>query len=160
MLLEPLEFIRPHIDWHAVAPELTLLAVGAILTLVDVIFLERGRAIVSSLAGLGLLAPMIPIITLAIDGTDRSLFGGAYVVDDFALIMKAIFLGSGYLVVLLSINYIADGDYWENEYYGLVASSVLGMVVMASARDLITIFVALELLSIPAVCQASIPPVR
>lgn len=155
MLLEPLEFIRPHIDWHAVAPELTLLAVGAILTLVDVIFLERGRAIVSSLAGLGLLAPMIPIITLAIDGTDRSLFGGAYVVDDFALIMKAIFLGSGYLVVLLSINYIADGDYWENEYYGLVASSVLGMVVMASARDLITIFVALELLSIPAYLLAT-----
>jgi NADH-quinone oxidoreductase subunit N len=149
------EFVRPHIDWHALAPELTLLAVGALLTLVDVVKLERGRSYMAGLAGLGLLAPMIPIITLALDGTDRSLFGGAYVIDDFALVTKAIFLGSGYLVVLLSVNYIAEGDYWENEYYGLMASSILGMVVMASARDLITIFIALELLSIPAYLLAT-----
>src|SRR5690606_36625181 len=78
------------------------------------------------------------------------LFGGAFVVDEFALLMKALFLLSGYVVVLLSTNYIAEGDFWESEYYQLLISSVLGMVLMASARDLITIFVALELLSIPA----------
>ena len=78
------------------------------------------------------------------------MFGGAYVVDDFALVMKAVFLVAGYVTVLLSSNYISEGDYWEGEYYLLLVSSVLGMTVMASARDLITIFVALELLSIPA----------
>jgi NADH-quinone oxidoreductase subunit N len=57
---------------------------------------------------------------------------------------------SGYVIILLSTNYIAEGDYAEGEYYVLVLSSILGMTVMASARDLITIFVALELLSIPA----------
>ena len=60
------------------------------------------------------------------------------------------FLIAGYVTVLLSSNYISEGDYWEGEYYLLLVSSVLGMTVMASARDLITIFVALELLSIPA----------
>ena len=50
----------------------------------------------------------------------------------------------------MSTNYIAEGDYAEGEYYFLLLCSVLGMTVMASARDLITIFVALELLSIPA----------
>ena len=59
------------------------------------------------------------------------------------------------MVVLLSTHYIAEGDYWENEYYGLMVSSLLGMVVMASARDLITIFVAFELLSIPAYMLAT-----
>ena len=54
------------------------------------------------------------------------------------------------MVVLLSTNYIAEGDYAEGEYYFLLLSSLLGMTVMASVRDLITIFVALELLSIPA----------
>ena len=54
------------------------------------------------------------------------------------------------MVVLLSTNYIAEGDYAEGEYYFLLLSSLLGMTVMASARDLVTIFVALELLSIPA----------
>ena len=149
------EFVRPPIDWHAVAPELCLLGGGAIITLVDVIWREKGRAMTSALAGLFLLAPLIPILTLAIDSEDRSMFNGAFIVDKYSLIIKAIFLLSGYLVVLLSTNYIAEGEYWENEYYGMLVSSILGMVIMASARDLITIFVALELLSIPAYMLAT-----
>ncbi len=149
------EFVRPPIDWHAVAPELCLLGGGAIITLVDVIWREKGRAMTSALAGLFLLAPLIPILTLAIDSEDRSMFNGAFIVDKYSLIVKAIFLLSGYLVVLLSTNYIAEGEYWENEYYGMLLSSILGMVIMASARDLITIFVALELLSIPAYMLAT-----
>ena len=148
-------FERPPIDWHAVAPELCLLGGGALLTLIDVIWLEKGRSITSALAGIVMLIPIIPILTLAIDSEDRSMFKGAFVVDKYSLIIKALFLLSGYLVVLLSTNYIAEGEYWENEYYGMLISSVLGMVLMASARDLITIFVALELLSIPAYLLAA-----
>ena len=61
------------------------------------------------------------------------MFGGAFVVDDYSLIMKAMFLLAGYVVVLLSTNYIAEGDYWESEYYVLLLRSILGMLVMASA---------------------------
>jgi len=145
-----LAFERPPIDWHAFAPEITLLCAGALITLVDIVFLEKARPYTAALAGLGVLATLIPILTLALDGADRTMFGGAYVVDDFALITKAIFLLSGYVVILLSTNYVAEGDYWENEYYGLLLASLMGMVMMASSRDLISIFVALELLSIPA----------
>ena len=148
-------FVRPPIDWHAAAPELTLLAFGALLTLMDIVWLDRGRKWAPALASVGLLAAMIPIITLAVDGSDRSMFSGAFVVDNYALIMKAVFILAGYIVVLISSNYIAEGDYWQNEYYGLLLSSILGMVLMASARDLITIFVALELLSIPAYMLAT-----
>ncbi len=155
ILAQVVPFERPDLDWHALAPELVLLGFGALLTTLDAVFLERGRKLTSALAGLGLLAALIPVITLAIDGEDRSMFGGAYVVDNFALVMKALFLLSGYVVVLLSTNYIAEGDYWENEYYGMLVSSILGMIVMASARDLIGIFVALELLSIPAYLMAT-----
>ncbi len=149
------EFNRPPIDWHAVAPELCLLGGGATITLIDVIWREKARATTSALAGLFLLAPLIPILTLAIDSEDRSMFNGAYVIDKYSLIVKAIFLLSGYVVILLSTNYVAEGEYWENEYYGMLLSSILGMVIMASARDLITIFVALELLSIPAYMLAT-----
>jgi NADH-quinone oxidoreductase subunit N len=90
------------------------------------------------------------VLTLAVDGADRTMFGGAYAVDNFALVLKALFLVAGYIVVLQSTNYIAEGDYAEGEYYFLLLASILGMTVMASARDLITIFVALEMLSIPA----------
>lgn len=159
------DFVRPTIDWHALAPELTLLGVGALVTLVDVVYLERGKRISPTLAGIGLLAVLIPIITLAVDGTastprqaftaDNPIFSEVYVVDGYALILKALFIVIAYLVVLMSTNYIAEGDYWEAEYYGMLLSSVLGMMVMASARDLITVFVALELLSIPAYLMAT-----
>ncbi len=149
------QFERPPIDWHALAPEIILLAFGALLTVVDVVFLERGRKYTSGLAGIGLLAALVPVVTLAIDGQDRFLFNDAYVVDNFALVMKAFFLLTGYVVVLLSTNYIAEGDYWESEYYSLLLASILGMVMMASSRDLISIFVALELLSIPAYLMAT-----
>ncbi|MEC7966147.1 MAG: NADH-quinone oxidoreductase subunit N [Actinomycetota bacterium] len=154
-LAQEVDFVRPAIDWHAVAPELTLLAFGALVTVMDIVWLERGRRLTSSVASIALLVTMIPIITLALDGEDRVMFGGAFVVDNYALVMKAMFLLVGYVVVLLSTNYVAEGDYWENEYYGLLLSSILGMVLMASARDLITVFVALELLSIPAYMLAS-----
>ena len=139
LLAQVAPFERPAIDWHAVAPELVLLAFGALLTLLDVVFLERGRKYTSTLAGIGLLVTLIPILTLALDGEDRFLFNDAYVVDNFALVMKALFLLSGYVVVLLSTNYIAEGDYWENEYYSMLLASILGMVVMASARDLLSL---------------------
>ncbi|MGI9604195.1 MAG: NADH-quinone oxidoreductase subunit N, partial [Acidimicrobiales bacterium] len=151
-------FDRPPIDWHALAPELVLLGFGALVTLIDVIFLERGRAWASALAGLGLLATVVPILTLWNDvdnDSPRVLFEGAYVVDRYALVMKLLFVLVGYVVVLLSTNYIAEGDYWESEYYGLLLASIMGMVVMASARDLISMFVALELLSIPAYLLAA-----
>ena len=151
-LAQDVEFVRPAIDWHAAAPELTLLGFGALVTLMDIIWLERGRRLTSAVASIALLVTMIPIITLALDGEDRVMFGGAFVVDNYALVMKAMFL-LGYVVVLLSTNQAAEGDYWENEYYGLLLSSILGMVLMASARDLITVFVALELLSIPRTCS-------
>ena len=148
-------FESPTIDYHALAPEIVLVSFAALLILLDVVLLEKGRTFISALAGIGLLATMLPILTLAIDGTDRVMFGGAYVVDDFSLVMKAMFVLSGYVVVLLSTNYIAEGDYWENEYYGLLLASLTGMVMISSARDLISIFVALELLSIPVYMMAT-----
>jgi len=57
--------------------------------------------------------------------------------------------------VLLSTNEIEEGGYYEGEYYVLLLSSVLGMVMLSSSRDLISVFVALEFLSIPAYMMAA-----
>jgi NADH-quinone oxidoreductase subunit N len=143
-------FQQPVIDYHAFAPEIVLTGTLLFVLLVDLIFEDRARWATSTLAGLGLLGSLIPILTLAVDGADRSMFGGAYVVDNFALVLKALFLVAGYLTVLISTDYIAEGDYYEGEYYFMLLSSLLGMTVMASSRDLISIFIALETLSIPA----------
>lgn len=143
-------FVRPAVDWHAFAPDLVVAGTLVVVLLADLFLPEDRKGLLPSLAGLGLIAAVIPVLTLAVDGADRTMFGGAYAVDNFALVLKALFLVAGYVVVLLSTNYIAEGDYAEGEWYVLLLSSILGMTVMASARDLISIFIALELLSIPA----------
>jgi NADH-quinone oxidoreductase subunit N len=143
-------FRSPRLDWHALAPEAVIVATILIVLVVDLFTEQHNKWLTSVIAGVGTLGALVPILTLAVNGHTRTMFGGAYVVDDFSLVMKAVLLVAGYITVLLSNHYIGEGDYWEGEYYLLLASSVLGMMVMASARDLITIFVALELLSIPA----------
>ncbi|MEY2419379.1 MAG: NADH-quinone oxidoreductase subunit [Actinomycetota bacterium] len=143
-------FKAPILDYHAFAPEIVLTGVIVLVLLADLLVPEDRKVLVTNLAGLGVLASLIPIITLAVDGHDRTMFGGAYVVDHFALVMKGLFIATGYVVLLMSTNYVADGDYYEGEFSFLLLSSILGMTVMASARDLITIFVALEMLSLPA----------
>ena len=85
----------------------------------------------------------------------RSLFDGRYVVDEFSLILKALFLLAGYVVVLMSQTELEEGGYYQGEFYVLLLCSVLGMVMMTSSRDLVSIFIALELLSIPAYMMAA-----
>src|SRR5688572_24906343 len=145
------EFTAPHLDYAALAPELILTGVLVVVLLVDLFLDETQKYLIPSIAGFGVLASMFPLVYLALEGDDiRSMFDGAYVSDNFALVLKALFLGSAYVVLLMSNRYIEEGDYYSGEYYFMILSSVLGMVVMASSRDLISIFVALELLSIPA----------
>jgi NADH-quinone oxidoreductase subunit N len=104
-----------------------------------------------------LLGAFVPVVTLAVVGDDdvRSLFDGRYVIDDYALILKALFLLVAYVVVLMSQTELEEGGYYQGEFYVLLLCSVLGMVMMTSSRDLVSIFVALELLSIPAYMLAA-----
>ncbi|HEY4401487.1 MAG TPA: NADH-quinone oxidoreductase subunit N [Acidimicrobiia bacterium] len=141
--------MNPVFDYHALAPEIILTGTIVVVLVADFFFRDRERFQTSRLATIGVLAALVPILTLAADGTTRTMFGGAYVVDDYALALKGFFLLVAYITLLVSVDYIGEGDYYQGEYYFLLLSSVLGMVVMASARDLITIFVALELISVP-----------
>ena len=110
----------------------------------------------ATLTGFVMLAALIPVVTLFVIGDDsRSMFGGRYVIDEYALIMKAFFLLVAYVVILMSQTELEEGGYYQGEFYVLMMCSVLGMVMMTSSRDLISIFVALELLSIPAYMMAA-----
>ena len=142
--------MTPFLDYHALAPEIVLTVGLCLVLVVDLFVAEDRKVLVTNLAGLTVLASLVPVLTLALDGVDRAMFDGAYTVDNFALLLKAVFLVTGYVTLLMSVNYLEEGDYYEGEFSFLLLSSLLGMTVIASARDLLSIFVALELLSIPA----------
>ena len=128
---------QPDLDYHALAPEIVLAGVARAVLLVDLFLDERPKWARRRSPASACSAPPSRSSPLAVATTTRrSMFGGAYVVDDFSLVLKALFLLSGYVVVLLSTNYIEEGDYYQGEYYFLLLSSLLGMVMMARARDL------------------------
>ena len=150
-VLAAAEWTRPYIDYHALAPEIILTLVAVSILVADLIVDETRKYLITTWAGVGVALAAIPLLTLAAsDDTARVMFGGGYVVDRYALLLKGLFLVSGYLVLLMSSNYLAEGDFYEGEYSFLLVCSMLGMIVMASARDLITIFVAVETIAIPS----------
>jgi NADH-quinone oxidoreductase subunit N len=141
--------VNPNVDFHALAPEIVLTVAILVVLVADLIWPERSRWTSSRLASIGVLAALVPVVTLAVDGQDRVLFGGAFVVDNYALALQGFFLVVAYVSLLMSADYIGEGDYYQGEYYFLLLTSVLGMIVMASSRDLVSIFVALETITIP-----------
>jgi NADH-quinone oxidoreductase subunit N len=156
LLAQASDWQAPVIDWHALAPELVLMVGINIVLAVDLWLDQSKKWLMATISGFVLLAAFVPVVTLAVVGSDvRSMFGGRYVVDDYSLIFKALFLLVGYVIVLLSQTELEEGGYYQGEYYLLLLCSVLGMVMMASSRDLISVFVALELLSIPAYMMAA-----
>jgi NADH-quinone oxidoreductase subunit N len=150
------EWTAPVIDYHAIAPEVVLAGGLVLLLLLDLFLSEARKWVLTPVASFTLLGAFIPVLTVAL-GTDgaRSMFDGRYVVDDFSLVLKALFLLAGYVVVLISADHIREGNYYEGEYWFLLLTSILGMVMMASSRDLVSIFVSLEFLSIPAYMLAA-----
>ena len=141
--------MTPQLDFHAFAPEIVLTVTIVTVLLADLFFADREWLAAPRIATIGVLAALIPVITLAVDGGNRVMFDGAYVVDNYALAFKGLFLVVAYITLLLSVDYISEGDYHRSEYYFLMLTSVLGMMIMASARDLITMFVALETITLP-----------
>lgn len=150
------EWSAPVIDYHALAPEIILASGIVVLLLLDLFVSEAKKWILTPIASFTALGAFIPVLTLALsDSGTRSMFDGRYVIDDFSLVMKGLFLLAGYVVILLTADHLREGDYYQGEYWFLLLSSILGMVMMGSSRDLISIFVALEFLSIPAYMMAA-----
>jgi len=130
-----------------------LLAWACLLLLVDVFIPKTrqgqrtGRSVTAALAALGLLLAMG--LTLVRGEQPGVAFGGMIVVDGFANFLTLLFLGSGLLGIALAYDYLKRMGIDRGEYYVLLLFSISGMLLMAVAADLIMVFLALELLSIP-----------
>jgi NADH-quinone oxidoreductase subunit N len=134
-------------DFTTVLP-LTLLVVWAcVLLLVDLVIPKDRKSITALLAALGLAITLG--FTLAQIGQELSGFQGMVTLDGFSTFVNALLLLSGLLGIGLSFGYIKRMNMERGEYYTLMLFSISGMMLMAQAADLIVVFLALELLSIP-----------
>ncbi|WP_022853755.1 NADH-quinone oxidoreductase subunit N [Thermodesulfatator atlanticus] len=125
----------------AVYPEILLVIVASVMALVD-----RWVKCKNVFAWASIATALLGIILVfAVQG---NVFGASYAADAYGLFFKVIFLLALLLVVLLSPGYNKIVGINFGEYYALLMFSVTGMMLMASSKDLILLFLGLELMSL------------
>ena len=129
-----------------ILPEIVLAGTAIAVILLDLIIRRKAILAAVGIAGLVVAAGF----TVAMwDGGTQSIWNDLLAVDNYALFFKLLFLGLAALVILASTDYVAKFSRFRGEYYALILMATLGMMLMAAATDLISIFVALELAAIP-----------
>jgi len=136
------------IDFQTILP-LTILTVWACALLLVDLFIPKDRKwLTATLAAFGLAITLG--FTLAQIGSPAATgFSGMVAQDGFSTFLNSLLLVSGLLGIALAYGYLKRMGLERGEYYILLLFSVTGMMLMAQAADLIVIFIALELLSIP-----------
>lgn len=126
-----------------------MLAVGILILLVADLFVE-GRASKRWLGyGAAALCGGVFAASFSLD-TSGAAFWGAYSGGAWALFFKRVFLVIGALAILASVDHVAErAPYRQGEYYLLLLFSLLGMTLLAGARDLVLLIVCFELMGVP-----------
>jgi NADH-quinone oxidoreductase subunit N len=142
------------INLHALLPELVLTAVICGLITIELFLPDWLHWTVMPLAFLGVLATFGAVLFLPDPPVET--LGGMFVVDDFSVLFKGLFCLAALVVFVISSDYLKEDEIHRGEYYSMILCSLLGMLTIASSRDLIALFVSLELISLPAIVLAGI----
>jgi NADH-quinone oxidoreductase subunit N len=136
-----------NIDYQTILPLIILMAWACVLLLVDLFIPKDRKSITTLLSVLGLLVTLSFVLRQI--GQSSLGFNGMVVVDGFSVFANILLLVSGLFGIALAHGYAKRIGLQRGEYYILILFSVTGMMLMAQAADLIIVFLALELLSIP-----------
>jgi NADH-quinone oxidoreductase subunit N len=138
----------PHIDFAGLSPLLALLGGATVVLLLGLFKSNALRRHGVPVLTLGALGATIGL-TIWQWGERKSLIAGAMRVDDLTNTLVFVIAGAGIATVLLSWRARAPEESAHGEYYSLLLSSIAGMAVLVAAQNTITLFLGLELLSIP-----------
>lgn len=134
------------LDFYYLLPELVLTSGALVLLAVDVMISKKSQGLLMWLA-LGIVA-MTGAAMLPLAGVNVTVARGLMAVDAFAFFFKVVFLVTAALTILMSSRYLEVEKVHFGEYYFLILCATLGMMVMASAVDLIAIFIGLETMAV------------
>jgi len=132
-------------SWTLARPEIFLAAVTALLLLYGVLRGEGSTSFISVATSVALLATAALIFAPYREGTA---FASLFIVDRLTATMKVLVLVGSAIAILMSRAYFEHVRVWRFEYPVLVALAALGMMLMISANDLMSLYVGLELQSL------------
>jgi NADH-quinone oxidoreductase subunit N len=142
-------YVPGGVDWLRILPELVMLATALLVLLADLAGSPGRRGWLAVVGLIGVLAAVVATVYLYVNGGQGTAFFGMMSADDTALFADLIVLFAAGAGLLLSPGYIErQGVRQEGEYYTLLLIAALGMMLMASAGNLMIIFVGLEVLSL------------
>ncbi len=147
LIIAAAQFKGPHIDWASFMP-IVILGVGALVALLIGLLGPVARTAVVPVVTIGVLVASI------VDEVTRlhhpaSIISGALRIDGLALVLDMLFAVAAIACVLLSLREQAPRSAGHGEYNSLLLFSVLGMAILVSAQNTVSLFVGFELLSIP-----------
>jgi NADH-quinone oxidoreductase subunit N len=148
LLLATAHLKGPHIDFAALSPLIALLGGATIVLLVGLLGSRWVRSqLVPTLSLLALGASLG--LTIWQWNAQKSVVAGALRIDDLALVLNMILVAGGACTVLLAWRSQAAREAAHGEFHALLLTSIAGMFLLASAQNIVILFVGLELLSIP-----------
>lgn len=135
-------------DLDRLGPILAVMVTAGLIILTGLVLPRERVKLVAGLALAGLAASAGWLVTLIVRDREASFFSDSMALDNFSIFFMFLFIGVAAAVVIASLDY-ADrfGDH-QAEFFALILVATSGMMLLAGARDLVTIFVALELTSI------------
>ena len=152
-------------DLYVISPYAGMAAVAILVILLDLVIPRKGLLPVAAVAGLAapLILSLVQLNDLAdqtdllLDVVPASVLTGTLSVDRFALFFNFLVMAAAALVIIASSDYVKRMPQFRGEYYGLILFSATGMMLLAAATELITIFISLELTTLPLAALAALP---
>src|ERR1700754_3953178 len=129
-----------------VLPELVLAAGAMVLLMIGAYRGQQTTALITALAICLLI--VVGVLELTLPAGKLTTFGGSFIVDSFARFLKVLALIGSAVTLILSVEFLGDASRRIFEYAILVLLSTLGMMVLISAGDLISLYLGLELMSL------------
>jgi NADH-quinone oxidoreductase subunit N len=150
-----LQFVPPDISFSLLAPELIICAVAVLVMLVDAFARPSQRWVTGSISLLGLAAAALSVVWLWLTWTGSGqAFNGMIVLDELRLGFTLVFLLVSALTILISMVWVENERLPAGEFHSLLMFATVGMMFMASAGDLVIVFLGLEILSIATYVMA------
>jgi NADH-quinone oxidoreductase subunit N len=141
-----MEWTFPAINFKLILPEIILCVFAILIMLLDP-FLSKGRKMISGhMAWVAIVLAFLA--NLSLWDLQETTFSEMFLVDNYATFFKFIFLIGSFLIIFVSMNYLKREEILHGEYFSLILFSTLGMMLLASGFDLVTIFLGLEIMSV------------
>lgn len=131
-------------DLLLLMPEIFLTLWLCVVLCVDFSMKQIDHKVLAYVSVGGLVATLVNLIAFDLSGVSGTLFQQMFVLDRLAIFFKIFVVIATALIILISIDYVHEFRFFKGEYYFLVMMSALGMMFMASAQDLLSVFVTLE----------------